>query len=50
MPKLIGKLRDYSGGDVTVFELIFTNSGSPPRRIIGHSDGNVTVRNLQAAQ
>ena len=29
----------HIAGDVTVFELIFTNSANPTRRIIGHSDG-----------
>ena len=37
-------------GDVTVFELVFTNSSNPTRRIIGHSDGSVAVISLKASQ
>jgi hypothetical protein len=38
------------GSDVTVFELVFTNSSNPTRRIIGHSDGSVAVRSHPASQ
>ena len=37
-------------GDVPVFELVFTNSSHQTRRIIGHSDGSVAVRSLEASQ
>src|SRR4051812_14077887 len=38
------------GGDVTVFELVFTNSSNPTRRIMGHSDGSVAVRSHHTLQ
>ena len=37
-------------GDVTVFELVFTNRANPTRRIIGHSDGSIAVRSRGGPQ